>query len=149
MTAAAAPRPVQNPLTLVIEARSPRHYDRLVQAVTAVQAQPRERNPVVQALETIRTVHFARFVFLGDRRLAVITSYDGSFEHYILDFVAVLHEVFDTLLAHVDGWPDGWSVREHPDEFLEFVRERDLPCVGDFYSAYPDRSVMAIRGDRT
>jgi hypothetical protein len=84
-------------------------------------------------------------VFLGDQRLAVITTYDGSFEHYILDFVAELHPVFDQLLAHVEGWPEGWSVREHPDAFVDFVRERDLPCVGTFYSAYPDLSVMAIQ----
>ena len=31
--------------------------------------------------------------------------------------------LFDQLLAHVEGWPEGWSVREHPDAFLEFVRE--------------------------
>ena len=146
MTTAADPNPVQRPLTLVVQARDPRHYDRLVAAVTALQTKPPPLNPVFTALETIRIVHFARFVFLGDRRLAVITTYDGSFEHYILDFVAELHPVFDRLLAHVEGWPEGWSVREHPDEFLEFVRERDLPCVGAFYSAYPDQSVMAIRG---
>lgn len=148
MTTTADPGPVQHPLTLVVRARDQRHYDRLVETVTALQSQPRALNPVVRALETIRTVHFARFVFLGDRRLGVITTYDGSFEHYILDFVAELHPVFDRLLAHVEGWPPGQSVRDHPDEFLEFVRERDLPCVGEFYSAYPDRSVMAIRGPR-
>jgi hypothetical protein len=121
------------------------HYDRLVEAVTALQSHPPALNPVVRALNTIRTVHFARFVFIGGRRLAVITTYDGSFEHYILDFVAELHGTFDQLLAHVEGWPEGWSVRDHPDEFLAFVQERDLPCVGTFYSAYPDSSVMAIQ----
>src|SRR5687768_1688244 len=78
---------VQNPLTLLMTIRSPEDYAALKTTIEQLQALPPEQNPIVRALDTIGTVHFARFVFVDETRLAVITTYDGDFDAYINDFV--------------------------------------------------------------
>ena len=136
---------VQHPLTLVLPIR-PDARAALRAEVDRLQALPPEENPVIAALEAVGTVHFARFVFLDDERLAVITTYDGDFERYIMDFVDHVGPVFDTLLQHVAD-PPPLPVQQHPEEFLAYVRRHDLGCVGTFYSAYPTRPVVDIRAD--
>jgi hypothetical protein len=125
-----------------MKAASPQAYAALQQTVEGLQSRPPDQNPVVAALDKLGTVHFARFVFLGDDQLAVITTYDGDFDDYINDFIDEIGDVFNALLRHVD---DGLvPVQSHRQEFLRFVREHDLRCVGPFYSAYPDRTVLDI-----
>jgi hypothetical protein len=137
---------VQSPLTLVMPVR-PDARAALRAEVEQLQALPRDRNPVITALDAIGTVHFARFVFLDDdERLAVITTYDGDFERYIMDFVDHIGPVFDMLLRHMVD-PPPLPVQQHPEEFLAYVRRHDLGCVGPFYSAYPTRPVIDIRAD--
>ncbi len=137
---------VQSPLTLVMPVR-PEARAALRAEVEQLQALPRDRNPVITALDAIGTVHFARFVFLDDdARLAVITTYDGDFERYIMDFVDHIGPVFDMLLRHMVD-PPPLPVQQHPEEFLAYVRRHDLGCVGPFYSAYPTRPVIDIRAD--
>ena len=137
---------VQTPLTLVMPVR-PEARAALRAEVEQLQALPRDRNPVITALDAIGTVHFARFVFLDDgERLAVITTYDGDFERYIMDFVDHIGPVFDMLLRHMVD-PPPLPVQQHPEEFLAYVRRHDLGCVGPFYSAYPTRPVIDIRAD--
>ena len=107
-------------------------------------AMPPDQNPIRLALDGIKTVHFARFVFLeNNTKLAVITTYDGSFEKYIQDFVDHIGDIFDALLSHMTDAPP-LPVQEHRDEFLAYVRANDLPGVGVFYSAYPDATVLTI-----
>jgi hypothetical protein len=137
--------PVQSPLTLVMTVK-PEDRDVLRAKVHGLQALPPEQNPVTAALDEIGTVHFARFVFLDQDRLAVITTYDGDFEHYIMDFVDHIGPVFDDLLQHMVDAP-GLPVEQHRQEFLEYVRTHDLTCVGTFYSAYPTRTVQDFLAD--
>ena len=136
--------PVQQPLTLVMAIKSPEDCRALRAKLEALQSLPREQNPVIGALDKIGTVHFARFVFLDDTRLAVITTYDGSFDRYIKDFVAHIGHVFDDLLQHMADAPP-LPVQRHPDDFLDYVHRNDLTCLQPFYSAYPDRTVLDIR----
>ncbi len=142
----AAGAPVQQPLTLVMAIKSPEDHRALRAKLDALQALPREQNPVIRALDEIGTVHFARFVFLDDTRLAVITTYDGDFDRYIKDFVDHIGLVFDDLLQHMADAPP-LSVQSHPAEFLDYVHRNDLTCLPPFYSAYPDRTVLDIRAD--
>jgi hypothetical protein len=137
--------PVAQPLTLVMRAR-PEAAAALRADVEELQATPREHNPVIQALDTLKTVHFAWFVFIDDERLAVITTYDGDFERYIMDFVDHIGPVFDRLLQHMVD-PPPLPVRAHREEFLAYVRKYDLGCVPPFYSAYPTRPVVDILAD--
>ena len=136
---------VQSPLTLVMPVR-PEARAALRAEVEQLQALPRDRNPVITALDAIGTVHFARFVFIDDERLAVITTYDGDFERYIMDFVDFVGPVFDDLLQHVVDAP-ALPVEQHRSDFLAYVRKNDLTCVPPFYSAYPTRTVQDVLAD--
>ena len=98
---------------------------------------------VQQALNNLNTVHFARFVFLNDRQLAVITTYDGSFLEYIDAFVDAIGGVFDQLLAHMADAPP-LPVSANRQKFLDYVTKNDLTCLPPFYSAYPDLKVLDI-----
>lgn len=136
--------PVQNPLTLVMKIKSKEDAHALHQLLEDIQSRPPTENPIVAALTKIGTVHFARFVFLDhDDKLAVITSYDHSFDDYINDFVDQIGHVFDLLLAHMADAPP-LPVREHRTEFLQYVKDNDIPPVGTFYSAYPNLTVLDI-----
>lgn len=137
---------VQNPLTLVMTIKSPEDYQVLKATLDHIQSLPPDRNPIIVALNTIGTVHFARFVFLDESHLAVITTYDGDFDTYINEFVDHIGDVFNTLLQHMED-PSPLPVQEHRQEFLEFVRRHDLTCLPPFYSAYPQRTVLDILAD--
>ncbi len=139
----AADDPVQNPLTLVMTLRSPEERRTLQGKLEALQSLPREQNPVIAALDKIATVHFARFVFLDEQKLAVITTYDGDFDAYVNEFLDHIGDVFNDLLQHMDGAPP-LPVQRHRQEFLDYVRRNDLRCLPPFYSAYPDRTVLDI-----
>jgi hypothetical protein len=135
---------VQHPLTLVMSIRSAEDRATLEATLQQLQSQPPERNPIIQALDAIGTVHFARFVFLDETRLAVITTYDGDFDAYVNEFVDHIGQVFDALLQHIADAPP-LPVQQHREEFLAYLRAHDLGCIPPFYSAYPDRTVLDIR----
>lgn len=135
---------VQSPLSLFMPLASPED----VQAVLQLLAQ--NRSQLVNALDTIHTVHFARFMLLnvdGTQTLVLFTEYDGSFTTYVKDFVAKLGPIFDGLLAHVVD-PPPTPVADHADEFVAWVHahDRTTPQQGllTFYSAYPSLTVVDI-----
>ena len=93
---------VQNPLTLVMAIKSPQDFAALSALLQKIQSAPPDKNPIWTALNKLKTVHFARFVFLeNNTKLAVITTYDGSFEDYINEFIDEIGDVFNALLAHM------------------------------------------------
>ena len=134
---------VQSPLTLVMPIKD--GVAPTLRATIEGLAQAPGGNPVEAALDAIQSVHFARFVLLeNDTRLAIITSYDGDFRKYVMDFVDFLGPVFDQLLSFVSDWPADQPVQQFRDEFVEYVEAHDLRCVGSFYSAYPEVPVIDI-----
>ena len=134
---------VANPLTLVMPIKSPDDHQKLKALIEHLQSLPLETNPIAVALTKISTVHFARFVFLNDRQLAVITTYDDDFDVYIDAFINAIGEVFDRLLVHIDGAPP-LPVGENRQAFQDFVAQHDLKCMPPFYSAYPELKVLDI-----
>ena len=119
-------------------------FKQLSALLTQIQSAPPEKNPIWVALNNLKTVHFARFVFLENHtKLAVITTYDGTFEDYINEFIDAIGDVFNALLAHMkDASP--LPVQKYRAEFLEFVRAHDLRAIEPFYSAYPTATVLDI-----
>ena len=112
------------------------------------------QSEIDEALTSIGTVHYARFLLL-DRStanlqpggtssnqlvLGVITEYDGSFQAYIGDFVAQIGEVFDALLQFVVGGQALIPVANNVAAFSAFVSANDAsehqPNEG-LYEAYP------------
>jgi hypothetical protein len=142
--AARTPKAVQSPLTLVMTIKSPDDYQQLNQLLQKIQSAPPEQNPIWVALTKLQTVHFARFVFLeNNTKLAVITTYDGSFEDYINEFIDEIGDVFNALLAHMSGAP-ALPVQRNRAAFLDYVRANDLRGIEPFYSAYPQATVLDI-----
>ena len=80
----------------------------------------------------------------GKTYWAVITTYDGSFEDYINDFIDEIGDVFNALLSHMAGAPP-LPVQQHRAEFLAYVRANDLRCIEPFYSAYPKATVLDVK----
>ena len=139
-----APKAVQSPLTLVMAIKSEADYRELSALIHQIQSAPPGKNPIWVALDTLKTVHFARFVFLeNNTKLAVITTYDGSFEDYINEFIDAIGDVFNALLKHMkDASP--LPVQQHRQAFLDYVRANDLRGIEPFYSAYPRATVLDI-----
>lgn len=101
-------------------------------------------NPVLEALDQSGVVHFARFVFLNDRQLAIITTFDGTFQSYGDVFVNLLGDMFNQLLAHAEDAPP-LPVHEHRREFSQYVATHNLLPAIPFYSAYPTLTVLDIQ----
>jgi hypothetical protein len=140
-----SPRAVQSPLTLVMTIKSAQNHRELVALLTRMQSAPPDKNPIWVALNKLRTVHFARFVFLeNNTKLAVITTYDGSFEDYINEFIDEIGDVFNALLAHMKDAP-ALPVQKNRKPFLDYVRANDLRAIEPFYSAYPTATVLDIQ----
>jgi hypothetical protein len=134
---------VASPLTLVMTIKSEQDYQQLRALLEHFQSLPPDENPLAVALTKLSMVHFARFVFLNDRQLAVITTYDGNFNDYIDAFVNEIGQVFDQLLVHMQDAPP-IPVSMHPGEFLAYVQQHDLTCIPPFFSAYPGLKVLDI-----
>lgn len=134
---------VTNALTLVMTIKSPQDRTKLKELITKLQSLPPDKNPIAVALTKLGNVHFARFVFIGEDKLAVITSYDDDFETYILSFVDEIGGIFDQLLPHMKDAPP-LPVKQNPEKFLEYVKKNDLTCEQPFFSAYPTLKVQDI-----
>ena len=136
--------PIQNPLTLIMNIKSPEDFAQLNGLLAKIQSAPPDHNPIWIALTRLKTVHFARFVFLSNNtQLAVITTYDGSFDKYINDFIDEIGDVFNALLSHMSDAP-ALPVQQNRDAFLAYVKKNDLRGIEPFYSAYPQASVITI-----
>jgi len=139
------PQAVQSPLTLVMNIKSPQAYEELKALLNQIQSAPPDKNPIMMALTALHNVHFARFVFLGNNtQLAVITTYDGTFDAYINEFIDAIGDIFNALLERMDGAPP-LPVQKNRDAFLAYVRANDLRAIEPFYSAYPKATVLDIQ----
>ena len=89
---------MQTPLTAIVTLK-PENKQAAVDFGIALNAMGDE-NPVNVALKASNIVHFGRFVFLSEgSQVAIITEFDGSFEDYTNEFVDLLGDVFNSLLA--------------------------------------------------
>ncbi|WP_114227051.1 MULTISPECIES: hypothetical protein [Sphingomonas] len=86
---------------------------------------------IFAGLDNVGTVHFARFVLIGDN-ICMISVYDGDFSNYIRDFIATVGSVFDAVIALVDGGDALRPTAHHVEAFIEWVREHDLFQAPDF-----------------
>jgi hypothetical protein len=130
--------PVQTPLTCILPIKSQADYLALVELLKS--AKP----AVDAALDSVNTVHFARFVFLqNNTQLAIITTFDGTFADYISDFATHIGPIFDALFQHIAD-PPPLPVKKNPDAFIAWVDAHDAKDSG-FYSAYPTLKVVDIK----
>lgn len=131
-------RQVQNALNLWLPLKSPAQMP----ALRAILGEEKMKAKIFGALASLDYVHFARFMPAPDgSMLWVITEYDGELESYVMDFVAVLGDVFTELLQFVQGAPR-LPVNKYPRDFVAFIEAHDLPVKA--WSAYRDLTVIDI-----
>ena len=92
-------------------------------------------------LARIRTIHFARWVFLdAKKRLVFFSDYDGSFESYMDDFINKSGFGLNVVFSNGIGYPrTNWLLFDGcADElkYKEFLRRHTLPTQV-WYKAYP------------
>jgi hypothetical protein len=127
---------VQNALNLWLPLKSRAQMPALLAALNA------QKDSVHNALGGLDYVHFARFMPSPDGSILwVITEYDGGLRSYLMDFVAVLGDVFTAILQFVQGAPR-LPVRRYPRDFVKFIDAHNLPI--EAWSAYPDMTVIDI-----
>jgi hypothetical protein len=132
---------VQNALSLFLPLKSRAQMPALLAALNA------EKDRVHKALAGLEYVHFARFMPSPDGSILwVITEYDGGLQSYVMDFVAVLGDVFTAILQFVQGAPR-LPVQRYPRDFVKFIDDHNLRI--EAWSAYPDMTVIDIlQGER-
>ena len=148
---------VQKPLTLFFPIR----HDAVYQLRAGLVA---SEERLATGADAVGTIHFVRLVFVPNTStLALVTTYDGDFESYILAFTRNegiaqtfngIFEVFDDYLSP-PSLPPAKSlipVTEHADAFVEFVRYYDATNQSRreefaWFSSYPDQTVRQIRAN--
>jgi catalase len=91
----------------------------------------RNVDEIFAGLDNVGTVHFARFLLIGDY-ICMISVYDGDFTNYIRDFIATIGSVFDDVMELVEGGKALRPSAEHIEEFIKWVHEHDLFQAPDF-----------------
>jgi hypothetical protein len=128
---------VQSGLNLILPLKNPAQMPALMAAIAAARPQ------VNAALTNLHYIHFARFLPMPDgSALLVVTTYDGDLTSYLMDFVAVLGDVFSEILSFVRGAPP-LPVTEYPVAFVQFVQAHNMTLAG-VWSAYPELTLIDI-----
>ncbi|WP_291994094.1 hypothetical protein [Candidatus Accumulibacter sp. ACC003] len=128
---------VQSPFFLIFPVKSASDMQTL--ALTLPPLIPK----LFDAADIIGTLHFARFVVLGETTLAFVSEYDGELRDYVMDFTKHLGPIFDTIFAHVVD-PPPTPVAKNAEALLEWVKAHNIEPLA-FYSAYPNLSVGDIK----
>jgi hypothetical protein len=103
-------------------------------------------------LAGVKTIHFARWVFLdGRRRVVFASSYDGSVESYMDDFIDKVWWGLNAVFSNGIGYPrTRWLVlggARDERAFKRILRRRQEP-VQLWYSAYPDMTARNVRNNQ-
>ena len=91
-------------------------------------------------LGRIRTIHFARWVFLdGKKRMVFFSNYDGTVESYMDDFINKTGFGLNAVFSNGIGYPrTNWLVRDgcqDEQKYKDFLRRHTLPSQV-WYKAY-------------
>ncbi|HZK80187.1 MAG TPA: hypothetical protein VFC46_03950 [Humisphaera sp.] len=92
-------------------------------------------------LSGVNTIHFARWVFLNDkRRLIFASNYDGSLESYMDDFIDKVGWGLNAVFSNGVGYPKtNWLIYDGSSDeqaFKDFLHTHQIPTQ-IWYSAYP------------
>jgi hypothetical protein len=99
-------------------------------------------------LARVRTIHFARWVWLDNReRVIFMSNYDGSLEAYMDDFINKVGFGLNVVFSNGIGYPTAnWLVLDGcKDErkFKEYLRRHQLPTEV-WYKAYPGLTAVDL-----
>jgi hypothetical protein len=102
-------------------------------------------------LAGVKTIHFARWVFLdGKRRVVFASNYDGSVESYMDDFIDKVWWGLNAVFSNGVGYPrTRWlffgGARDER-AFKNILRTRQAP-VQAWYTAYPDLTARNVENN--
>jgi hypothetical protein len=99
-------------------------------------------------LARIRTIHFARWVFLDQRkRMVFFSNYDGTVESYMDDFINKTGFGLNMVFSNGIGYPrTNWLALDgcHDErKYKEFLRRHTLPSQV-WYKAYPGLTAIDL-----
>jgi hypothetical protein len=100
------------------------------------------------SLAGIRTIHFARWVFLDDkRRLIFASNYDGSLESYMDDFIDKVAWGLNAAFSNGEGYPrTKWLVLDGAKDeraFKNYLRDHQIETQL-WYSAHSELTAVNI-----
>ncbi|WP_152535997.1 hypothetical protein [Bradyrhizobium sp. Ai1a-2] len=104
------------------------------------------KDAIYAGLDNVGTVHFARFVIVGDN-ICMFSVYDGDFTNYIRDFIATIGGVFNAVVKLVEGGDAVTPCEHNVEAFIQWVHERDLYQVPDTATDLL-RDQEALNGDK-
>jgi hypothetical protein len=130
----------QNQLTLVTVV-DPQHVQRVKAVLAGIGSYATRLSPP-GSLIGISTIHFVKWLLVDDdRRLILLSDYDGSWENYIDEFAEMILSGLDAIWETSLGYPpDG--ARDLP-AFKRFLRGHQVPAEV-FFSAYPDQTILNV-----
>ncbi len=99
-------------------------------------------------LSRIRSIHFARWVFMDDRhRVFFASTYDGSHESYMDDFINKVGWGLNLSFSNGVGYPTtSWLIKQGANRELQFKytqRRHQLPSEV-WYKAYPGLTAVDL-----
>jgi hypothetical protein len=99
-------------------------------------------------LTRVRTIHFARWVFVnGRKQMFFASNYDGSLDSYMDDFINKVGWGLNVLFSNGVGYPrTSWLIRggaSVEQNFEYYLQSRQLP-VQVWYKAYPGLSAFDL-----
>ena len=95
----------------------------------------------------ISSIHFARWIDLGDGTLLFFSNYDGSWEAYLGDFVDKAHIYLSAVWSNTKWFPRTFALllggASKESEFKQWVRTCQVENQ-IWYSAYPELTVLDV-----
>ena len=126
-----------SPLTLIMRAKSANHLRDASRLITQTWLR------FCGTADEIGTLHFARFLSLGEAVLTYISEYDGAFDKHVLDLSAHMGPLFDQILENLGDSPPT-PVGQNTTQFAKWISSHNAKPLW-FYNAYPSLSVQDIR----
>ena len=98
---------------------------------------------LLQAEDSIGTIHYSRFTILSDKTLLFLGEFDGELGKLMSAFAKQAGPVFDAIFQHVADAALG-PVVANADAFVEWVAEHLLKPI-NLYTAYPEVTAKEIK----
>ena len=98
---------------------------------------------LAKAQDDLGTVHFSRFMVVGDEKLLFISDIDGEVDQHIERLVESAGPVFDAIFKYVDD-PPATPVADDPERVVKWLKHHVREPI-DTYFAYEDASVQDIK----
>lgn len=101
-------------------------------------------------LAGIPSIHFARWTILENRHLLFLSNFDGSWEHYLNDFIDMGHSGLTGVWSNTLGFPPTEGLLNkgatYEQNFKVYARNSQVPTLV-WYRAYPDGSTRNIENN--